>query len=51
MKSRKYQTVGRVTNLMEKIVEIEAKSIPVTRIFMFSHFLGLGQAFQQKWRG
>jgi len=36
---------------LTKIIEIEAKSIPLTHIYITTHFPGLVQALQKKWQG
>ena len=46
MKNQKCDTIGTVPKLNRKIVEIEAKSIPLKCIYMTAHIHGLVQALQ-----
>jgi hypothetical protein len=45
MKNKKYDTIKIVLKSNTKIIETEAKSIPLTRIYMTGQFPGLIQAF------
>ena len=46
MKNKIYHTVGTVPKSNREIVETEAKSTPLTHIYMTSHIPALVQTFQ-----